>query len=129
MRKGSGLVFTPVQVVAISNTSSAATTYCWQFVRSAIPYGVGDTYMNHRIVATLPKAFGTSDDASTIDPEKAMEYRLNQHLKIAREIVRSEEIPGGDRRGYPAANEARDRQQVPNHARHAAAESVAGRSR
>lgn len=54
-----------------------------QFVRSAIPYGVGDTYMNHRIVATLPKIFGASDDASTIDPERAMEYRLDQRLKIA----------------------------------------------
>jgi putative ABC transport system permease protein len=54
-----------------------------QLVRTAIPYGVGDTYMNHRVVATLPKIFGAGDDAQSIEPEKAMEYRLDHRLAIA----------------------------------------------
>lgn len=52
-------------------------------VRSAIPYGVGDTYENHRIVATMPKIFGASDDGETVDPDKAMEYRRDQRLTLA----------------------------------------------
>ena len=53
------------------------------YVRTAIPYAVGDTYENHRIVATLPKIFGASEDGATVDPDRAMEYRPGQKLRVA----------------------------------------------
>lgn len=54
-----------------------------RYVKMAIPYGVGDTFQNHRIVATLPKIFGASDDAQTTDSSKAMEYRPGHRLEVA----------------------------------------------
>jgi putative ABC transport system permease protein len=42
------------------------------FVRSAVPYAVGDTYEGHRIVATLPKLFGADETGQNVNPEQAI---------------------------------------------------------
>lgn len=52
-------------------------------VKSAVPYSVGDSYQGHRIVATLPKLFGGSDDGQSVDPNSAFEYRKDQKYQLA----------------------------------------------
>ena len=51
------------------------------FVKHAIPYAVGDTYMRHRIVATLPRLFGV-DDAGQPLPGDVFEYRPGRRYQI-----------------------------------------------
>jgi putative ABC transport system permease protein len=52
-------------------------------VKIAIPYAVGDSYKNHRIIGTSPKLFGVNDQGQPIEPEKRFEYRLGKTYKIA----------------------------------------------
>jgi putative ABC transport system permease protein len=44
-------------------------------VKIAVPVAVGDSYMNHRILATTPKMFGYADDGVTrLAPDDTFEY-------------------------------------------------------
>ena len=52
-------------------------------VKIAIPYAVGDSYKNHRIIGTSPKLFGVNDEGKPIEPEKRFEYRLGKSYQIA----------------------------------------------
>jgi putative ABC transport system permease protein len=52
-------------------------------VRIAVPYVVGDSYKNHRIVGTLPKLFGLDDDGKPLPPEKVLEVRPDQTYQMA----------------------------------------------
>jgi putative ABC transport system permease protein len=49
----------------------------------AVPYAVGDTYKGHRIVGTLPKLFGATDDGSALPPERVLEYRPGRRYEFA----------------------------------------------
>jgi putative ABC transport system permease protein len=52
-------------------------------VKIAVPIAVGDSYMNHRIVATLPKMFGFADDGVTPLPEDhVIEYKKGEKYII-----------------------------------------------
>ena len=54
-----------------------------RFVRSAVPYGVGDTYKGHRIVGTLPKLFGVDDEGKPLAADRTFEYRPGQRYEMA----------------------------------------------
>jgi putative ABC transport system permease protein len=49
----------------------------------AVPYAVGDTYKGHRIVGTLPKLFGATDDGSALPAERVLEYRPGRRYEFA----------------------------------------------
>ncbi len=53
-------------------------------VKIAVPIAVGDSYRNHRIVATLPKMFGYDDDGVTKLPaDQVIEYIKDHKYEIA----------------------------------------------
>jgi putative ABC transport system permease protein len=52
-------------------------------VRMAVPFAVGDTYQNQRIVGTLPKLFGIAEDGSQIPEDRTFEYRPGKRFEIA----------------------------------------------
>lgn len=54
-----------------------------QDVRIAVPIAVGDTYQNHRIVATLPKLFGVGEDGQPLPPQQVLEYKRGQRYELA----------------------------------------------
>ncbi len=51
-------------------------------VRLAVPFAVGDTYKNQRIVGTLPSLFGIADDGSAMPEERAFKYRPGQRYEL-----------------------------------------------
>jgi putative ABC transport system permease protein len=53
-----------------------------QQIRIAVPIAVGDTYKGHRIVATLPKIFGYSEEGQPLAPEATIEYRPGKRYAI-----------------------------------------------
>ncbi|MGH7178877.1 MAG: ABC transporter permease [Tepidisphaeraceae bacterium] len=53
-------------------------------VKIAVPYAVGDSYKNHRIIGTLPKLFGFDDDGKPLEPERVLEYKQGLRYEIAR---------------------------------------------
>lgn len=52
-------------------------------VKIAVPYAVGDSYKNHRIIGTLPKLFGFDDEGKPLDPERVLEYKIGKHYELA----------------------------------------------
>src|SRR3954463_3969917 len=52
-------------------------------VKIAVPYAVGDSYKNHRIVGTLPKLFGFDDEGKPIDADKVLEYKIGKRYEFA----------------------------------------------
>ena len=52
-------------------------------VRRAIPFAVGDSYKNHRIVGTSPRMFGGTEDGSGFDPKNAFEFRKDRKYALA----------------------------------------------
>jgi putative ABC transport system permease protein len=52
-------------------------------VKIAVPYAVGDSYKNHRIVGTLPKLFGFDDDGKPLEADRTLEYRVGKRYEIA----------------------------------------------
>lgn len=52
-------------------------------VKIAVPYAVGDSYKNHRIVGTLPKLFGVGDDGQPLPPDRVLEYKFGKRYKVA----------------------------------------------
>ncbi len=52
-------------------------------VKIAIPWAVGDSYKDHRIVGTSPKLFGIGDDGQPLPAEKVMDVRPGQKYEIA----------------------------------------------
>src|SRR5687767_12619717 len=51
-------------------------------VRMAVPFAVGDTYKNQRIVGTLPKLFGVAEDGTAIPADRAFEYRPGKRFEL-----------------------------------------------
>ncbi|MGB7157863.1 MAG: ABC transporter permease [Tepidisphaeraceae bacterium] len=52
-------------------------------VRTIVPFAVGDTYKNQRIVATTPAMFGVADDGSRVPDERAFEYRPGRRYELS----------------------------------------------
>ena len=53
-----------------------------RFVKSAVPFGVGDTYHGHRIVGTLPKLFGIDDAGQPLAADRVIEYRPGRKFEL-----------------------------------------------
>ena len=53
-----------------------------RYVRSAVPFMVGDSYQGRRIVGTSPAMFGADDDGKPTGGE-VFEYRPGQHFELA----------------------------------------------
>ncbi len=51
-------------------------------VRLAVPFAVGDTYKNQRIVGTLPSLFGVADDGAPMSDERAFKYRPGRRYEL-----------------------------------------------
>jgi putative ABC transport system permease protein len=55
-----------------------------QYVRLAVPYVVGDSYLGkYSIIGTTPNLFGFDDDGNPLPDEKVMEYSTDHRYKIA----------------------------------------------
>lgn len=54
-----------------------------QNAKIVIPYAVGDSFRNHRIIGTLPKLFGVDEEGKPLDPERVFEYRLGRRYELA----------------------------------------------
>ena len=52
-------------------------------VRLAVPFAVGDTYKNQRIVGTLPSLFGVGEDGSPMPDERAFKYRPGKRYELS----------------------------------------------
>lgn len=52
-------------------------------VKIAVPFAVGDSYKNHRIVATLPKLFGVDEKGQPLPAEKILNYRPGRNYELA----------------------------------------------
>lgn len=52
-------------------------------IRTAVPTAVGDSYMNRRIVGTLPRMFGLNDDGTPVPADRAFEYRPGRKYEVA----------------------------------------------
>jgi putative ABC transport system permease protein len=52
-------------------------------VRLAVPFAVGDTYQNQRIVGTLPSLFGIAEDGSPMPEERAFKYRPGKRYELS----------------------------------------------
>jgi putative ABC transport system permease protein len=52
-------------------------------VRWAVPFAVGDNYMGHRVVATLPRIFGIDERGEPIDPERTFQYRPERRFSFS----------------------------------------------
>src|SRR5918993_1089260 len=52
-------------------------------VRLAVPFAVGDTYQNQRIVGTLPSLFGVAEDGSIMPDERAFKYRPGKRYELS----------------------------------------------
>lgn len=52
-------------------------------VRLAVPFAVGDTYKNQRIIGTLPSLFGIAGDGSTMPDERAFQYRPGKRYELS----------------------------------------------
>lgn len=52
-------------------------------VRLAVPYAVGDTYKNQRIIGTLPTLFGVAEDGTRMPEDRAFEYRPGRRYELA----------------------------------------------
>ena len=49
----------------------------------AVPFAVGDTYQNQRIVGTLPSLFGIAEDGSPMPDERAFKYRPGKRYELS----------------------------------------------
>ena len=54
-----------------------------RMIKIAVPFAVGDSYQNHRIVATLPKMFGIDEKGDPLPAEKCMEYRPARRYELS----------------------------------------------
>ncbi|HEV2294598.1 MAG TPA: ABC transporter permease [Tepidisphaeraceae bacterium] len=61
----------------------AGDEYYRRMVRLAVPYAVGDTYKNQRIIGTLPSLFGMAEDGSRMPDERAFKYRPGRRYELA----------------------------------------------
>jgi putative ABC transport system permease protein len=52
-------------------------------VRLAVPFAVGDTYKNQRIIGTLPSLFGVADDGSPMPDERTFKYRPGKRYELS----------------------------------------------
>ena len=52
-----------------------------------VPYAVGDSYENHRIVGTLPKLFGRDDEGRELPEGQRFEYRPGRGYELAEGVV------------------------------------------
>jgi putative ABC transport system permease protein len=51
-------------------------------VKIAVPYAVGDTYKNHRIIGTATKLFGVDDEGNPLPPERVLEYKTGRRYSV-----------------------------------------------
>lgn len=52
-------------------------------VSVAVPFAVGDSYKNHRIIAVGSAFFGLDDNGKPVSAEKSLEYRPGKHFELA----------------------------------------------